>query len=78
MDRNHNPEFTMLEFYKAYVDYHFLMDFVESLIRTAAEAVGVTKLEVEGGSIDLSKQFERSSYMDLLTKYSCAIWLNRI
>ncbi len=67
MDRNHNPEFTMLEFYKAYVDYHFLMDFVESLIRTAAEAVGVTKLEVEGGSIDLSKQFERSSYMDLLS-----------
>ena len=67
MDRNHNPEFTMLEFYKAYVDYHFLMDFVESLIRTASEAVGVTNLDAEGKSIDLSRPFERSSYMDLLS-----------
>ena len=52
---------------RAYVDYHFLMDFVESLIRTASEAVGVTKLDAEGKSIDLSRPFERSSYMDLLS-----------
>ncbi|MEE2876947.1 MAG: lysine--tRNA ligase [Candidatus Neomarinimicrobiota bacterium] len=68
MDRNHNPEFTMLEFYKAYVDYEFLMDFVESLIRTAVEAVSVNGLSVGDRSIDLSRPFERSSYMDLLSE----------
>ncbi len=66
MDRNHNPEFTMLEFYKAYVDYNFLTDLVESLIRAAAEAIDVSTLDVSGQSVDLSKPFRRARYMDLL------------
>ena len=66
MDRNHNPEFTMLEFYKAYVDYNFLTDFVESLIRAAAEAINVSTIDVSGQSVDLSKPFLRAGYMDLL------------
>ena len=66
MDRNHNPEFTMLEFYKAYVDYDFLTDLVESLIRAAAEAIDVSTLDVSGQSVDLSKPFRRARYMDLL------------
>lgn len=66
MDRNHNPEFTMLEFYKAYVDYVFLMDFVESLIRNAAKAVGITCIEIGEDKIDLAMPFDRVAYMDLL------------
>jgi len=66
MDRNHNPEFTMLEFYKAYVDYDFLTDLVESLIRAAAEAIDVSTIDVSGQSVDLSKPFRRARYMDLL------------
>ncbi len=66
IDRNHNPEFTMLEFYKSYVDYLFLMDFVEMLIRTAAEAAEITTINVGGENVDLSTPFDRASFMDLL------------
>lgn len=66
MDRNHNPEFTMLEFYIAYVDYLFLMDFTERLIFKAAESVGLTSLTGGGGSIDLAAPFRRITYMELL------------
>ena len=66
IDRNHNPEFTMLEFYKSYVDYIFLMDFVETLIRTAAEATGITTINIGDENIDLSMPFNRASFMDLL------------
>lgn len=58
MDRNHNPEFTMLEFYMAYVDYVFLMDFTEKLIQKAAESVGFSTL---------NPPFRRVSYMNILS-----------
>ena len=66
MDKNHNPEFTMLEFYKANVDYFFLMDFVEDLIRSVAKSINVKKLEIDNKNIDLDKPFLRYNYIDLL------------
>jgi len=68
MDRNHNPEFTMLEFYMAYVDYIFLMDFTEKLIQEAAESVGKSTIKSGVETIELSKPYGRSSYMDLLSE----------
>lgn len=68
MDRNHNPEFTMLEFYITYVDYVYLMDFTEKLIQSVAESVEVTDLEMNGHKIDLMQPFRRASYMDLLSE----------
>ncbi len=66
IDRSHNPEFTMLEFYVAYSDYEDCMKIVENLIYEAAKSVGVKEIELNGIKIDLSKPFERKSYFELL------------
>jgi len=66
MDRNHNPEFTMLEFYQAYVDYEFQMDLVENLVQTVAAQVDAMKVHWNGIDIDLSKPFARRPILDLL------------
>ncbi|MFH1851018.1 MAG: lysine--tRNA ligase [Candidatus Neomarinimicrobiota bacterium] len=66
MDRNHNPEFTMLEFYQAYVDYNYMMDLVEDLIRTVAQAVGKTNVTWNGVEIDLNRPFSRKPILTLL------------
>ena len=66
MDRNHNPEFTMLEWYEAYADYETMMEFVEEMIRTAAKDIGSLNLNWGGLEIDLSKLFERKPFLDLL------------
>src|SRR5207237_3819260 len=56
----HNPEFTMLEFYEAYQDYHYLMDLTESLLRECAQKVlGTTTLPYQGATIDLAPNFDR-------------------
>ncbi|MFV0371876.1 MAG: lysine--tRNA ligase [Azonexus sp.] len=56
----HNPEFTMMEFYEAYANYHTLMDFTEGLIRQSArEALGKEVFEYQGRELDLSKPFRR-------------------
>ena len=56
----HNPEFTMMEFYEAYANYHTLMDFTEGLIRQAArEALGKEVFQYQGRELDLSKPFHR-------------------
>ena len=56
----HNPEFTMMEFYEAYANYHTLMDFTEGLLRHAArEALGKEVFEYQGRVLDLSKPFHR-------------------
>ncbi|SEN48566.1 lysine--tRNA ligase [Nitrosomonas marina] len=56
----HNPEFTMLEFYEAYQDYTYLMDFTENMLRFVAETVlGATSLQYQQQVIDFSKPFKR-------------------
>ena len=66
----HNPEFTMMEFYAAYTDYKWLMDFTESIIRDAALAsVGTTKLVYQSKEIDLGKPFERYTITGAIVHY---------
>lgn len=67
----HNPEFTMLEFYTAHKEYHFIMDFVEDMLRTAVRATQES-LKVPFGehTIDFGKPFERISVCDAITKYT--------
>ena len=67
IDRNHNPEFTSLEFYQAYVDYEYMMDFVEKLIRHSAKSVGDQKVVWGEMNIDLSKSFDRKPIFELLS-----------
>ena len=69
----HNPEFTMMEFYAAYVDYKWLMDFTEQVIRKAAEdAHGTAVLTYQGRELDLSKPFERLTIVGAINKYAPA------
>ena len=67
MDRLHNPEFTMLEFYWAYADYRAAMDLVEEMVRAVAErAVGSTRISWNGIEIDLGRPFRRERMADLI------------
>jgi lysyl-tRNA synthetase class 2 len=67
----HNPEFTMMEFYAAYVDYRWLMDFTEAVIRQAAiDAHGTACLTYQGRELDLSKPFHRMSIVQAINKYA--------
>lgn len=67
IDRNHNPEFTSLEFYQAYVDYEYMMNFVEKLFQTVADKIGDLKLTWGDMEIDLSKKFARKPIFSLLS-----------
>ncbi len=70
LSTRHNPEFTMMEFYEAYRDYRYLMDFTESIIRDAAiAATGSAVVEYQGHSIDLSKPFDRLTITGAVKKY---------
>jgi len=67
----HNPEFTMLEFYEAYQDYHYLMDLTETLIREVAQKVlGTLSLTYQGVTIDLSKRFDRLTMAEAVHQYN--------
>ena len=67
----HNPEFTMMEFYAAYTDYQWLMDFTEQCIRAAAIAArGTAVLSYDGKEVDLSKPFERLTIVEAIQKYA--------
>ena len=67
----HNPEFTMMEFYAAYVDYRWLMDFTEAVIRQAAvDAHGTATLTYQGRELDLSKPFQRLTIVGAINKYA--------
>ena len=66
MDRNHNPEFTMLEFYWAYADFEDNMNLVEDMIRSVAESIDALQLKWGDMDVDLSKPFERLPILDLL------------
>src|SRR5204863_9015925 len=66
----HNPEFTMLEFYEAYQDYHYLMDLTETLIREVAQkVVGNTSITYQGAAIDLGAKFDRLTMAEAIHKY---------
>ena len=67
----HNPEFTMMEFYAAYADYRWLMDFTEAVIRQAAvDAHGTATLAYQGRELDLSKPFHRMTIVQAINKYA--------
>jgi lysyl-tRNA synthetase class 2 len=67
----HNPEFTMMEFYAAYVDYRWLMDFTEAVIRqTAIDAHGTACLNYQGRELDLSKPFHRMTIVQAINKFA--------
>ena len=66
MDKNHNPEFTMLEFYWAYADYEDNMDLVEAMIRDVAKNIGAQKINWGEMTIDLAKPFKRKPIFELL------------
>ncbi len=67
----HNPEFTMMEFYAAYTDYQWLMDFTENCIRTAAIAArGTAVLQYQGRELDLSQPFQRLTIVGAIQKYA--------
>lgn len=67
----HNPEFTMLELYCAYIDYHQVMDLTEELIKTCAIEVNKkTTINYDGHEIDLSKRFVRQSMLSLIKEYT--------
>src|SRR5207237_3923727 len=67
----HNPEFTMLEFYEAYQDFHYLMDLTETLFRELAEQVkGSTTISYQGQAIHLAKRFDRLTMAEAINKYN--------
>ncbi|MBT8337018.1 MAG: lysine--tRNA ligase [Gemmatimonadetes bacterium] len=67
IDRFHNPEFTMLEFYRAYWDYHDLMDFTEALLaRVVAAVVGGSRIDFQGTEISFEAPFGRIRFMEAL------------
>lgn len=71
LSTRHNPEFTMLEFYQAYVDYHDFIDLTEELIRYLAQQVlGTLTLTYQGESYDLSKRFRRMSIEEAILHYN--------
>ena len=68
MDKNHNPEFTMLEFYWAYADYEDNMNLVEKMLRSVADSIGKTKINWGDMTIDLSKPFKKRPILELLNE----------
>lgn len=67
----HNPEFTMMEFYAAYTDYRWLMDFTEQCLRQAAQdALGTTTFTYQGRELNFAQPFERLTIVDALLKYA--------
>ncbi|HWP20342.1 MAG TPA: lysine--tRNA ligase [Burkholderiaceae bacterium] len=67
----HNPEFTMMEFYAAYWNYHDLMDYTEALLRHAAQqATGSTLLTYQGRTVDLGQPFARLTIRDAILRHA--------
>ncbi len=71
LDTRHNPEFTLMELYQAYTDYHGMMDLTENLYRyIAKEVTGSEVLTYGEHTMDLSKPFERITMVDAVKKYA--------
>lgn len=70
LSTRHNPEFTMVEFYQAYADYHDLMDFTENMFRhIALEVLGTTTVVYQGLEIDFARPFDRLSVKDSILRH---------
>ena len=70
MDPTHNPEFTSIELYQAYTDFHGMMDLVEEMMKTVAQKVcGTLQIQYQGKDIDLS-HWERMTMIEAVKKYS--------
>ncbi|MBR3588751.1 MAG: lysine--tRNA ligase [Clostridia bacterium] len=75
LDTRHNPEFTLMELYQAYTDYHGMMDLTENLYRhVAQEVLGTTTIVYNGIEMDLGKPFERITMADAVKKYAGVDW----
>ena len=75
LDTRHNPEFTLMELYQAYTDYHGMMDLTENLYRfVAQEVLGTTQIVYKGIEMDLGKPFERITMVDAVKKYAGVDW----
>lgn len=71
LDTRHNPEFTLMELYQAYTDYHGMMDLTEEMFRyIAKEVLGTTTITYQGTEMDLGKPFERITMIDAVKKYA--------
>jgi len=71
MDRTHNPEFTVMELYVAYKDYHWMMETMENLLAKVCEAVhGTTRAQLGGTTIDFTPPFQRISMREAILKYA--------
>lgn len=71
VDTRHNPEFTLMELYQAYTDYHGMMDLTENMFRYVAQKVcGTTLIPYAEAMIDLGKPFERMTMLEAVKKYA--------
>ena len=71
LDTRHNPEFTLMELYQAYTDYHGMMDLTENMYRyVAQEVLGTTKIVYNGIEMDLGKPFARITMVDAVKQYA--------
>ena len=71
LDTRHNPEFTLMELYQAYTDYHGMMDLTEDLYRyVAQEVLGTTTIVYNSVEMDLGKPFARMTMVDAVKKYA--------
>ncbi len=70
LSTRHNPEFTMIEFYEAYRDYNYLMDFTEKMFgEVARKVLGTTVVSYQGRELDLGKPFHRLTIVQAIQKY---------
>ena len=70
----HNPEFTMIEFYAAFEDYHYLMNFIEELFKSLFDSLGFKNtVTYQEQAIDITKKFERINFHDSIIKFCDSI-----
>ena len=75
LDTRHNPEFTLMELYQAFTDYHGMMDLTENMFRhVAQEVLGTTTIVYNGVEMDLGKPFGRITMVDAVKKYAGVDW----
>jgi len=75
IDTRHNPEFTLMELYQAYTDYHGMMDLTENMYRTVAkEVLGTDVITYNGVEMDLGKPFARMTMVDAVKQYAGVDW----